>query len=70
MVQSVTFFQNCPLAPDGLFESMDSCIAAKSRIKRVACSTQSAPEHHNKLTANKDAPYQCMQADCFTKNVE
>ena len=25
VVQSVTFFQNCPLAPDGLFESIDSC---------------------------------------------
>ena len=24
VVHKVTFFQNCPLAPDGLFESIDS----------------------------------------------
>lgn len=32
VVQRVTFFQNWPLAPDGRFESMDSCITAQDSL--------------------------------------
>ena len=56
VVHKVTFFQNCPLAPDGLFESIDSCRkgskmsqkpTAASRLIKVSCSMGIVSVAHN-----------------------